>query len=501
MGFEFDLAIILKALEQVLKFNNLLIIFAGVLGGIVIGIIPGLSSTMAVALMIPFTFSMQPEVGMSLLVAVYVGGVSGGCVTAILIRMPGTPASIATLLDGFPMAQKGQAGQAIGNAIVASFFGTIISGIILVLMAPKLAQFATKFHFAEYVAVSIFALTAVISITGTTLSRGLITCLIGLLAATFGLSQEDGLPRFTFGTESMMAGVELIPALMGVFAISQMMHEAVRHRDGKEMVAAKLNRVLPKLKDITENLVNYLRSSLIGTVVGIIPALGGGPAGLIAYSQAKSASKEPELFGTGHVPGIIASEASNNATIGGALIIALTLGIPGDPVTAVLIGGLMVHGLQPGPLLFIDNPEIIYAIYFSVFFGSICMASILLTAVRPLSKVVELPRRILVPVLFILATAGVYSMNNRIIDVIVMCFFGGVGYIFDRYRYPLPPFILGMILGPLIEGNFRKMVGAEGNAYNLFTKPIALTFIMMSVAFLSYSLYRHYRGKAFIEKE
>ena len=500
MGFELDLDVILKALDQVLHLKNLLIIFGGVLGGIVVGIIPGLSSTMAVALMIPFTFSMLPEMALSLLVSVFVGGVSGGCVTAILIRMPGTPASIATLLDGYPMAQEGRAGQAIGNAVVASFFGTVISGIVLVLMAPSLAEFAVKFHFAEYVAVSIFALTAVISITGSTLSRGLVTCLVGLLASAFGMSEEDGLPRFTFGNDSMMAGVELIPALMGVFAVSQMMHEAVRYRGGAEMVAAKMDRILPSMKDITNNIVNYIRSSLIGTVVGIIPALGGGPAGLIAYSQAKSASKEPELFGTGHVPGIIASEAANNATIGGALIIALTLGIPGDPVTAVLIGGLMVHGLQPGPLLFLNNPEIIYAIYFSVFFGSICMAIILLTAVRPLSRVVELPRRILVPVLFILATAGVYSMNNRLIDVIVMCAFGGLGYIFDRYRYPLPPFILGMLLGPLIEGNFRKMVSAEGHAWNLFTKPIALSFMFLSVAFLAYSLYRHNKGKAFIEK-
>lgn len=496
MGWESD--VVLQALSQITQPWNLLVIFLGVLGGIVVGIIPGLSSTMAVALMIPFTFAMSPSMAMSLLTAVFVGGVSGGCVTAILIRMPGTPASVATILDGFPMAQKGLAGQAIGNAVIASFFGTIISGVFLVALAPSLANMAMKFHFAEYVAVTVFALVAVVSITGSSLARGFLTCLVGLLAATFGLSDHDGLPRFTFDSPVMMGGINLIPALMGIFAVSQMIHEGVRGLKEHPLARAKLGRILPTLVDVRRNIVNYLRSSIIGTFVGIVPALGGGPAGLISYSQARSASKTPERFGTGTVDGVIASEASNNATIGGALIIALTLGIPGDPVTAVLIGGLMIHGLQPGPLLFINNPEIIYAIYFSVFFGSLCMAFILLTAVKPLSRVVEIPRRILVPVLFLLAASGVFALNNRIFDVAVMCFFGGLGYVFDRYRYPLPPFILGLLLGPLIEGNFRMMIGQYGSVWPLFTKPIALFFVVLSVLFLGYSIYRHRKGKAFV---
>jgi putative tricarboxylic transport membrane protein len=486
----FDPATILDALNLVLQPGNLAIIVFGVMCGIVVGIIPGLSSTMAVALTIPFTFVLPPQVALSLLVAVFVGGMSGGCVTAILIRMPGTPASIATLLDGFPMAQNGLAGQAIGNAVVASFFGTVISGLCLVLMAPAMAQFAIKFYFPEYVAVCVFALTAVVAITGSTISRGLVMALIGLLAATFGISAEDGLPRFNFGTTQMMSGLPLIPALMGLFAVSQMMTEATKKDVPHEAVTGSLGRVLPTLADIRANIVNYVRSGLIGTFVGVIPAVGGGPAGLIAYAQAKSASKTPNKFGTGHIPGIIASEASNNATIGGALIIALTLGIPGDPVTAVLLGGLMIHGLQPGPQLFTDNPEVVYGIYFSVFVGSLAMMVILLSAVRILAKVVEVPKRIMLPLLFILASVGIYSMNNRVYDVAVMCGFGLIGYIFDRYRYPLPPFILGMLLGPLIEGNFRKMVGAEGDAWPLLTRPISVGFLLAAVAFVAYSLYQ-----------
>ncbi len=492
MEMTLDPGAIAAALQNVLQPFNLFILVCGVLGGIIIGIIPGLGTTMGIALLIPFTFTLSPDVGLSLLVAIFVGGVSGGCVTAILIRMPGTPASVATLLDGFPMAQKGGAGQAIGNAVVASFFGTIISGVLLVICAPLLAAFALKFHFAEYVAVCTFALTAVAAITGSTLSRGLFTAGIGLLCATVGLSEEDALPRFDFGFTQASGGIGLIPALIGLFAVSQLMHDSVRAERGERMSGA-LTRTLPTLSDVRENLFNYLRSGVIGTVVGVIPALGGGPAGLIAYAQAKNASKAPERFGTGHVPGIIASETANNATIGGALIIMLTLGIPGDPATAILIGGLMIHGLEPGPQLFMNNPEIIYGTYFSVFFSSLMMALILLLFMRPLAKVVEVPRHILLPVLFALATAGVYSLNNRMFDVFVMCAFGGIGYVFDRFRFPLPPFVLGIVLGPLIEGNFRKMLGQYGDVWPLFTQPIALTFVVLSIASVIYSLRRRRR--------
>ncbi|MFT5449539.1 MAG: putative tricarboxylic transport membrane protein, partial [Gammaproteobacteria bacterium] len=300
-------------------------------------------------------------------------------------------------------------------------------------------------------------------------------------------------PRFDFGASEFSGGIQLIPALIGLFAISQIMHDSVR-TDRGERIGAKIERVLPTFQDIRSNIVNYIRSGLIGTVVGVIPALGGGPAGLISYAQAKNASKEPHLFGTGHVPGVIASETANNATVGGALIIMLTLGIPGDPATAILIGGLMIHGLEPGPQLFLNNPEIIYGVYFSVFFSSLVMACVLLIFMRPLARVVDVPRHILLPLLFALATAGVYSLNNSIIDIFVMCLFGGIGYVFDRFRYPMPPFVLGMVLGPLIEGNFRKMLGQYGDIWPLFTQPIAVTFIALAVFSIVYSLYSRRRG-------
>lgn len=486
----FDPIVVWQGLSTVMQPMTLLLIAFGVLGGILIGIIPGLSATMAVALLIPFTFNMAPEVAMSLLVVVYVGGISGGCLTAILIRMPGTPSSVATVLDGFPMTQKGLGGQAIGNAVVASLFGTAISGVFLIIMAPILAEFALAFFYAEYFAVSLFALCAVVAISGNSLLRGMVTCGVGILVATFGMSNVDGVTRFTLGFRELNAGFNLIPALIGLFAVSQIMKE-VANSESHEKINTKIGRVLPTFANIRSNFFNYIRSGVIGTLIGVLPAVGGAPAALISYAQAKNASKKPEEFGNGAVEGVIASETANNATIGGALIIALTLGIPGDPPTAILIGGLMIHGLQPGPLLFQNSPEIIYSIYFSIFFGCLMMAAIMLMAARPLSKVVDVPKQYLLPLLFIVAAVGVYALNNRVFDILVMCGFGILGYIFDQYRYPLPPLILGMILGPLVEENLRQLVETDGNAWGLFTRPISATFLVMSVVFLVYSVMRH----------
>ncbi|PRY19953.1 putative tricarboxylic transport membrane protein [Aliiruegeria haliotis] len=484
----FDSAVLLEALSRVLDPFNILIVFLGVAGGIIIGIIPGMGATMAIAILIPFTFTMLPETGMALLVAVYIGSVSGGCLTAILIRLPGTPASVATLLDGFPMATQGKAGQAISNAVVASFFGTIISGIILIFSAPLLAAFALKFHFAEYVAVCVFALTAISAVSGSSMAKGLLTGMLGVLLATFGISEEDGVPRFNFGSDMFLGGFTFLPALMGLFAVSQIMVEVANMKSAKKVKAISIESILPSLTSIRQNLGNYLRSGLIGTVIGVIPAVGGATAGLISYAQAKNASKEGEKFGTGHIPGIVASETANNAAIGGALIIMLTLGIPGDPATAVLIGGLMIHGLEPGPRLFMSYPEVLYAIYLTVFLGAFFMMFVLLAFMRPLAKVMELPKEILLPLLFVLAATGVYSTNNRVFDILVMCGFGCLGYILERMRYPLAPLVLGFVLGPLIEGNFRKMLGQYGDVWPLFTQPIALMFMVLTLGSILWTI-------------
>jgi len=498
MDIGFDFWAIVQGCSAVLTPVNLLIMFSGVIFGIVLGIIPGLGPALGIALLIPFTFGMTADVGMSLLTAVFVGGISGGCVTAILIRIPGTPGAIATLMDGFPMTQKGMAGQAIGNAVVASLVGTVISGMFLVTLAPILASVAVKFFFADYVAVVLFALTAVASISGNTLSRGLVTALIGLLASCFGISQTDGMSRFDFGILSMQQGVGIIPPLVGMYAISRVMSESIQKGEWADAVDGEIKvtgRILPHLKTMKSNIANYIRSALVGTFEGVIPAVGGSTAGLLAYSLTKNASKTPEKFGTGIPEGVIASETANNATIGGALIIGITLGIPGEGASAILLGGLIIHGITPGPTLFMNHPEVVYSIYFSLFFSALMMAVTMLSLARQMPKIVKVPKRILLPVLFVMATVATFSLSNQIYSSLVMCFFGALGYILEKFRYPLAPFILGLILGPLVEGFFRKMLGEAGSLMPLFTRPIALTFLILTVLFLIYSIVKGRRHR------
>jgi len=487
---------ILQALPLVLTPANILLIALGVLLGIIVGIIPGLSAAMAVALLIPFTYSLPPENGMSLLVAVFVGGISGGCVTAILLRMPGTPSSVATLLDGFPMAQKGEAGRALGLAIVSSMIGTMISAAILIAAAPAAARFAVMFYFPEYVAVCLFGLTAVAALSAGSFAGGALSALLGLFIATVGISASDGVPRFDFGRAELMGGFNLLPVLIGLFAVSQIMKEAAGSQTRSVETLAVRDRVLPRLADLTGNAGNFARSGLIGTFIGVIPAMGGGPAGLISYAQARRSNRGPIEYGDGAPGGIVAAEAANNATIGGALIIMLTLGIPGDPVSAILIGGLMIHGLQPGPQLFSQTPEIVYSIYFSLLLSSLFMAAMLMAFARPLARVALIPSHLLHPALLLFAATGVYALNRNIFDVWVMLGFGVVGFLLERFRIPLAPMVIGLVLGPIIESNFRKMVGAFGSAEPLFTRPIALSFMVLAMVSIVYALYSEWRSRS-----
>ena len=479
---------IFEALALVTSPMMLLVIGLSVVGGIIVGAIPGLTATMALALLIPVSYSLPPDQGIAMMVAVYVGGISAGALTAILIRMPGTPAAVATVADGFPMAQQGRAGQAIGNAVVASFAGTVISGVCLVLFAPTLADFAVKFFFSEIVAVAIFGLTAVIAVSGKSLSRGLFTALLGMLVATFGMSTVDGISRFDFGNTNLQSGIGLMPMLIGMFAVSQLM-KTTSDTQRPSQVHLESGPIYPPLNDIAGNTTNYVRSSLIGTIIGVIPSLGSGVAGLVSYAQARNASDTPEKFGTGHVPGIIASEAANNAAIGGALIIALTLGIPGDPPTAILLGALMIHGVDTGPMLFENNSGLIYSIYFSLFASSVLMMLFLLAFGRYIAKVTRIPNRILSPIIFALCVAGVFSGNNLTFDLGVMLVFGLVGFLLDRGGYPLAPFIIGFLLGPLIEDNYRRLMSI-GGLDDFVTRPISAIFIALAVASVLYSFWK-----------
>lgn len=476
------------------------LIFLGMAIGVIVGMMPGLSATMAIALLLPVTYKMATIPSISLLVAIFVGGITGGCISAILLRIPGTPNSVATIEDGFSMAQQGKAARALGLAICASVFGTIFSGIILILFAPMLSGFALKFYFPEYVAAFTFALVAVIAVSGESLLKGLIAAVIGLLVATVGISSIDGLPRFDFGYKEMLGGLPLVPALVGLFAVSQIMRDSLDIGSGKDGISSPNQEIgwkamLPPTKELISHLPNAARSATVGTVIGILPAIGGGPAGLIAYAQARNASKTPESFGKGAESGVVAAEAANNATIGGALITALTLGIPGDTVTAMLIGALAIQGVQPGPMMFANEPSVVYAIYASVMIASIMMFFFMLGSTSTLVKMLNIPKPILLPALFIIACVGIYSLNGRMFEVWVMCAFGLVGFLLEQYRYPLAPVILGFLLGPPLEANLRQMLGQYDSMLPLIIRPIPIILLTGALLFIIFSLRARNRQK------
>ena len=357
---------ILEGIQAVLQPMTILLIAIGTAVGIIFGSIPGLTATMAIVMFLPVTYSMAASQGISMLVALYIGGISGGLISAILLNIPGTPSSVATCFDGKPMADKGQAGKALGTGVVFSFFGTIIGIAVLVVLTPVLCDFALKFQAYEYCALAIFSLSMVIALTGHDMPKGLISAVIGALLATVGLAPIDSKPRFTFGMFQLNNGFALLVLLIGLFAISEVMKYAEDVRKEIKYTVnedAKIKGAGFSLKEGIAQIPNGIVSALIGVAIGILPGIGGGVSCMISYTVSKNTSKHPELYGTGIMDGVVASEAANNGTIGGAMIPLLALGIPGDAVTAMLLGGLQVHNVAPGPLIYVKNGAVVYAIF------------------------------------------------------------------------------------------------------------------------------------------
>lgn len=480
----------------VLNVSTILLILGGTILGLIFGSIPGLTATMAVAICLPITYGMHPVAGMSLLMGLYIGGVSGGLIPAILLKLPGTPSSIATTFDGYPMAQKGQAGKAFSFAILSSFFGGLISLILLIMVAPPLGQFALKFGPYEYFAIVVFSLTLIASLSGDSLAKGLLAGLMGIGFAMVGSAPIDAFPRFTFGFSDLDAGFDLMPLLIGLFAVSEIL--LVAEKKGFQKLKYDLKKISYKvpLKEYLAEKWNFVRSCAIGIGIGILPGIGGGTANLIAYAAAKNASKNPKEYGTGVPGGIVASETSNNAAVGGALIPLVSLGIPGDTVTAMLLGGLILHGLQPGPLLFQNNGDVVYGIFAALLIANIFMALLLFLGMRGFIKLLSIPQYILLPIIFALCVVGAYGVNNRMFDVYALLFFGVVGYLMSKAKIPLTPLVLGFILGPLLETNLRRgLMLSQGDFTPFFTEPIAATFLIITVISVGWKIWKSF-GKS-----
>jgi len=471
----------------------LVLIVIGVFVGIVFGAIPGLTSAMAVTLFLPVTYSLAAENGIALLIALYVGGISGGLISAILLQIPGTPSSLATCFDGHPMAAKGEAGRAISIGIIASFLGTLISWFGLVLISPALASVAIKFSMPEYFAVAMFSLGTVSTLVKGSPIKGLMACVLGILISTVGQGPIDGAARFTFHNPQLLGGISTLPMLLGFFAVAEVLSAAEKVGKEEKIIVGSLTKV-PKLKetlaDIFSNPVNLFRSSLIGLGIGILPGIGGGTSNIISYSVAKGSSNHPEEYGTGIPEGIIASESSNNASIGGALIPLLTLGIPGDNVTAILLGGLTLKGISAGPLLFTKERPFIGAIFCVLLIATFAMAILELAALPMFVKLLSVPKHILLPIVFMLCCVGAYGVNSRMFDVYCVLAFGAIGYILNKLEFPKTPLIMGFILGKLAEKNLlRGLMLYHGSFWPFLSRPITLVFLILTAAMLIWGFF------------
>ena len=442
-----------------------MIMSLGVFYGIVFGAIPGLTSSVAVALIIPLTFGMAPALAINLLIAVYVGGVSGGLISSILLKIPGTPSSIMTVLDGYPLAQQGQAGKALGVGIFASFFGGIFSAIILMFLSPLLAKVTIAFSPFDYFGITVFSLSLVSMLMDGNPIKGVITTLLGITFSFFGTSPIDGKARFTFGNHNLDNGFSVITVIIGVFAISEMFNQVSKMRSNTDAMTkfSKKAGFFPTFKEIKGMLGNMFRSSSIGTLIGILPGLSGPEAALISYTQAKRVSKEPEKFGKGSYEGLVASESSNNAVSGGSLIPMLSLGVPGNAVAAIIMGGLTLHGVEAGPLLFSTEPELVKIIIFGLFVSNVLMLFIESFAIKGFVKILSVPKHLLYPIIIVFCVVGVSSVNNRSFDAWAMLGFGILGFLLEKNKYPLGPLILGFILGSIIELNYRRSIMSFGS--------------------------------------
>lgn len=473
------------SLDLVLRWTSLVALGGGVIVGVIAGAIPGMSATMAVALVLPFTFAMQPITGILLLLGVYKGGIFGGSIPAILIRTPGTPASSATTLDGYPMARNGEAGRALGIALYASCIADLLSNLALILFAGWLAGFALSFRPPEFFTLILFSLTIIAGVSGDSLAKGLTGAVLGLLLATVGLDLVYGTDRFVFGDANLMGGLNFIAVLIGLFALPEVIAYmadpgdvagAVRKLGGRAASLADLRRCLPSI----------LRGGAIGVVLGAIPGIGAAPSAFLSYSEARRTSPHPETFGKGAIEGVAAAEAGNNGVCGATLIPLLALGVPGDVITAIIIGAFMIHGLQPGPIMFVANADLIYALFIGLIMSSIMLFVVGSVAIRGFRLIADVPRSLLFPAVVVLCVYGVYAVNNAVFDIGVMFVMGALGYGMRLIAMPAAPFLIAFILGPLLEDNFRQaMLMSGGSVAIFFSSPITVVFWTLTAVSLA----------------
>lgn len=478
---------LLVGLDQILTIQNILLMIVGLIVGIVIGAIPGLNVPLAVALALPFTFKLAPLAGISMLIGIYKGGTYGGSISAILINVPGTPAAAATAIDGNALARQGKAGKALKLSIYASILGELASDIVLIVAAAQIARFALNFGPPEFFALGLFALTIIGLVSGTGLTRGLIAGALGILLAMVGLDPIEGEVRMAFGVYELTGGLKFIALIIGAFAISEALVQV--EKSAHEKVAFNVveisdnpedNRVTRE--DFKKVLPAMLRGTPLGIFVGAIPGIGSSIAAFLSYGLAKKFSKEPEMFGKGSIEGVAAAESANNAVTGSTLIPLLTLGIPGDVITAIMLGALTVHGLIPGPTLFQQQGDFITALFIGMLLVTFLHFFIAMIGLPLFIRAVRVPRGVLFPIVIVLCVTGTLVATASIFDVFVMLGFGVLGYVMVKFGFPVAPLLIGFILGPLVEVSLRQsMILSDNSMAIFFERPVSAVFITLTV--------------------
>ncbi|WP_417723303.1 tripartite tricarboxylate transporter permease [Salipiger sp.] len=474
---------------------NLLLLAAGVLAGLLVGAIPGFSITMAVVIVLPFTYGMDTTPGLAMMLGVMVGGISGGLVSAMLLGIPGTPASVATTFDGLPLVRSGQQGFALGVGLWASCIGGFLSGCVLFLLAPPLGRIGLEIGPWGYFSLILFALTITASLSSGNMIKGLMAACIGLLATAVGEDQVNGITRLTFGNSDLNGGFAYLPILIGVFAFSQLLSDMPNLASARRSLSADGTGDLRiphmrALKAVLHHWALTLRSTAIGIFVGVLPAAGASISNLVAYDQAKKNSRTPERFGKGAVEGIIAPESANNATMGGALMVLVALGIPGDAAAAAVLAALLVHDVAPSPTFMSESPDVVYVILLAFVIGHILVLFLQTAALRIFVRIVGIPIYILAGVILLYTAMGVFAINNTMFDVRTMFLFGMVGYLMVRFGFPLAPLILGTVLGPIGEVNLMRAMSISSDATLFLSRPWSLLFLILAALSLLFPLYQ-----------
>lgn len=480
----FDL--FLEGLALTFTLQNFIFMFLGCVLGIVFSAIPALTFGTAMIILIPLTFNLEPLPAISVLLGIFAGGMTGGCISAVLLGIPGTPSAAATVIDGYLMAKKGEAGRALGMSIYSSVFAGIFSLLVLMLVAPQVAKIALQLGTPELFAIVVFGLSTIVGLTEGSVAKGFISGVLGLLLCTIGLDPVMGLQRYTFHYAGLMTGVGIMPVMIGMFALPEVVENllvAKRDRDKPKVKnQQKVKASFPSFKEQKESFWLNLKSSALGTAIGTIPGGGGPIASFLAYDMARRGNPK---VGTGHIDGVIAPEAANNGVTGGSMIPLLTLGIPADSVTAIMLGALLIHGVVPGPLLFKDNGALVYSIFISILIINLMVLAIQFVGMKLFIKVLDIPKANLMAMIFVLSIVGAFANNLNFSDIFIMFFAGFLGYGMKKFGFPVTPLILGLVLGTTIEENFRKsLVYSKGSFMIFLESPVCLLFLTLAVLML-----------------